>query len=135
MGARLMESASEPYSPAQCFPPENAFPPQIGCLPARAKIETFPEGSFQFDAAWQSAVVVPVQVDSGEKVDHVAWFPERRGDWWLNRKIATHLGDRALRSAAFFKRPVRLLATPADWWANPTDTICILDWKTDLRAL
>jgi hypothetical protein len=76
-----------------------------------------------------------VQLDSGEIIDTVAWVTERPGAWWLERRLATHLGDRALRCAGFLGRPIRLVARPAEWLAAPRGAVCVLDWTTDLRAL
>jgi hypothetical protein len=68
-------------------------------------------------------------------VDTVAWFSSRPDEWWLERRVATHVGDRALRHAAFLQKPIHLLASPAAWLDSPHGAICILDWNCDLRAL
>jgi hypothetical protein len=100
-----------------------------------ARTQTFSDGSFQYADSGPEALLCPVELDSGEIVDTVAWFSERSADWWMERRIATHLGDRALRYAAFLQKPIRLLASPAAWLDSPHEAICILDWSYDLRAL
>jgi hypothetical protein len=104
-------------------------------LPAMARIETFADGSFQFTKDGKDALICPVEMDGGEAIDEVAWFALRPAEWWLRRRIATHLGDRALRDAAFLGKPIRLLSSPAEWIASSEGAITVLDWTCDLRAL
>jgi hypothetical protein len=98
-------------------------------------IQTYSDGTFQRTDGGRQARVCPVRMDGGEVIDRVAWFADRPGAWWLERGIATHLGDRALRHAAFLCKPIRLLPYPADWLAAPWGAVCVLDWNTNLRAL
>jgi hypothetical protein len=105
------------------------------CPPAKALIQTFADGSFQYYEDGLEALLCPVEVGGGEIIDTVGWFSGRPADWWLEHRIATHLGDRALRHAAFLEKPIRLLPSPEAWLASPEDAMCILDWTTDLRAL
>jgi hypothetical protein len=76
-----------------------------------------------------------VELDGGERVDVAAWFGDHPSKWWLERRIATHLGDRALRHAAFLQQSIRLLATPAAWLDSPRGSMVVLDWTCDLRGL
>jgi hypothetical protein len=100
-----------------------------------AQIQVYRDGSFQRDSHGKPATLLPVEMDGGAVIDTVAWFEGRAGAWWLERRIGSHLGDKALKSAAFFGRPVRLLATPAQWLASPDEAVVILDWQGDLRRV
>jgi hypothetical protein len=115
------------YSPARSFTPD--LPQSTG------RICPFSDGSFQHTDSGPEAILCPVKLDGGEIIDTVAWFADQPGAWWLRHRIATHLGDRALRHAAFLGKPIRLLSWPADWVSSPWDAVCVLDWTTDLRAL
>jgi hypothetical protein len=99
------------------------------------RIQTYSDGSFQRSDSGPMAILCPVKLDDGEIIDTVAWFADRPSAWWLRRRIAAHLGDRALRHAAFFGKPIRLLPSPAAWLSSPEGAVCVLDWTTDLRAL
>ena len=99
------------------------------------QIQTYSDGSFQRAHSGRKATLCPVRKDSGEIIDAVAWFADSPGYWWLERLVATHLGDRALRRAAFLGKPIRLLPWPSDWVKSPWGAVCVLDWTTDLRAL
>ena len=107
-----------------------ALPP---AFPARIRI--FADKSFQLDEAGALAVLLPVELDREIEIDTVAWTPDRPRRCFFERHIATHLGDRALRRAQWYQRPVRLVATPADWLRD-SETVCVLDWwSCDLRGL
>jgi hypothetical protein len=99
------------------------------------RIHTYSDGSFQLARDGREASLLPVELDGGDEVDTVGWFTANPRKWWRELLVATHLGDRTLRHAAFVGKPIRLLPTPAAWIADPTDSICILDWRTDLRRL
>jgi hypothetical protein len=99
------------------------------------RIQTYSDGSFQRTDSGPEAILYPVRMDGGEIIDTVAWFAGRPGAWWLERGIATHLGDRALRHAAFLGKPIRLLPSPTVWLSSPWGAVCVLNWTTDLRAL
>jgi hypothetical protein len=99
------------------------------------RIHTYSDGSFQLAREGREATLLPVELDGGDEIDTVGWFSANPRKWWRELLVATHLGDRALRYAAFVGMPIRLLPTPAAWIVDPTDSMCILDWRTDLRRL
>ena len=100
-----------------------------------AGIETFSDGSFQLSRTGREAVLVPVERDDGGEIDTVAFFIGRPRKLWRERLFASHLGDRVLHIARWYQRPVRLVATPADWLRD-SETVCVLDWwSCDLRGL
>jgi hypothetical protein len=103
--------------------------------PPTAPIQTFSDRSFQYDNFGREALLCPVVTDCGKLIDTVGWFSKQPAHWWLERKIATHLGDRALGAAAFFRRPICLRTSPAAWLASPKDAMVVLDWDSDLRVL
>jgi hypothetical protein len=115
------------YSTARSFTPD--------LPPTTAQICTFSDGSYQQTDTGPMAILCPVELDGGEIIDTVAWFADQPGAWWLERRIATHLGDRALRRAAFLGKSIRLLPSPAAWLSSPEGSACVLDWTTDLRTL
>lgn len=123
-----------PHPAAQCFP----APPSEEDLIAGgvATIQTFSDGSFQFDPDGPTlAKLLPVEADGGEIIDTVGWEFGSTAPWWLHRRVATHLGDAELRRAAWFGRPVRLVETPAAWLELGGLACCVLDWYADLRAV
>jgi hypothetical protein len=100
------------------------------------RIQPFADGSFQYaEGGGRDALLYPVELDDGDVIDTVAWFPTNPRKWWRAKLTGTHLGDRSRRRAAFLQEPIRLLATPADWAASPTGAVCVIDWGCDLRAL
>jgi hypothetical protein len=107
-----------------------ALPP---AFPARIRICR--DRSFELDEAGLLAVLLPVELDPEIEIDTIAWTPDRPRRWFFERQVATHLGDAALRRAQWYQRPVRLVATPADWLRHPQGTTCILDWRANIRAI
>lgn len=69
-----------------------------------------------------------------ELVDAVAWECHRPGRWWTLRGVATVLGEHELAAAWWEQRPARMVATPADWLAQPLTSFVIVDWSTDINA-
>lgn len=102
--------------------------------PFEARIQSFADGSFQLISDGREATLLPVYLDGGREIDTVAFFSGRPRRWFRQLLVATHLGDQALCHAQFLGKPVRLLATPADWLASPEGMV-VLDWRCDLRAL
>jgi hypothetical protein len=102
-------------------------------FPARIRICS--DRSFELDETGTLAVLLPVELDPEIEIDTVAWLPDRPRPWLFERHVATHLGDRALRRAQWYQRPIRLVATPADWLRDPQATTCILDWRANIRAI
>jgi hypothetical protein len=103
----------EPLGQNQGVHPSTAL---LALVQAPARIVAYSsDGSFQFSPDGREAIVLPVHLDGGEVWDHVAWFAPEPACWWLERNVASHLGDRELLSCALLGRSVRLLATPQDW--------------------
>jgi hypothetical protein len=103
--------------------------------PFEARIWTFGDRSFQLDETGPVATLLPVELEHGVEIDTVAWLHDRPRPWFFQLHVATRLGDRALRQAQWYQRPVRLVATPADWLRD-SQTVCVLDWwSCDLRGL
>jgi hypothetical protein len=100
-----------------------------------AHIRLCSDRSFELDEAGLLAILLPVELDREIKIDTIAWTPDRPRRWFFERHVATHLGDRALRRAQWYQRPIRLVATPTDWLRDPQATTCILDWRANIRAI
>jgi hypothetical protein len=101
------------------------------------RIQVFADSSFEYaeQGDGRDAMLYPVELDSGELIDTVAWFPDRARKWFRWRLLGMHLGDLALRHAQFLQRPILLLETPADWVRSPAGSIVVIDWRCNLRAL
>jgi hypothetical protein len=117
-------------APPVRFSPE--FAPAV-----MARIRPSSDGSFEYaePGDGREAAIYPVEMDDGSIIDHVAWFRDRPRKWYRERLVGTHLGDWALRRAAFLQEPVKLLPTPSEWIASREESMCVLDWNCDLRAL
>jgi hypothetical protein len=100
-----------------------------------ARIRIFSDRSFQLDQSGALATLIPIELHDGTAIDAVAFLAANPRRWWTEKLAATHLGDTELNRAQWYQRPIRLVATPADWLRDP-QTICVLDWwSCDLRAL
>ena len=119
------------YSPAQT---SRRGAPRVQ-LPARAEVQIFSDGTFQYAEGGREALLCPVELDSGDLVDTVAWFSGQPTTWWLLLRIGTHLGDRALCHAAFLRESIRLVPSPSVWLSSPEGAVCVLDWTASLRTL
>lgn len=130
--ARSETDYSPPFSPAQCFPPPEDYALLAGGV---ARVATFADGSFQIDPDGPTlAKLLPVEVDD-MLVDMVCWEFGADRPWWLRRRVAAYLGDAELRRAIWYEKPVRLVETPQDWLAMSGLAVCVLDWRSDIRAL
>jgi hypothetical protein len=87
-----------------------------------------PEGA---PAVIQPVLMKPARGLSG-LVDLIAWNPARPAKWRFLTRAATHLGD--LPGERIFDErtgPLRLVATPLAWLADP-DAVCLLSYADEV---
>jgi hypothetical protein len=101
----------------------------------RARITTYSDGSFELAPDGSEATLIPVALHDGTVVDFVAFFAADPRRWWTEKLAATHLGDAELNRAQWFGQPINLVPTPALWLTAPEQSMCILDWRADIRAI
>ncbi len=105
-------------------------------LPFCAPIETFGDGTFQPAEEGDMALILPVEDECDEVVDHVAWYGASAGAWWLQKGEASLLGAGYLFKAACAEKPATLCATPHEWlYTARPNPVCILSWQGDPRDI
>jgi hypothetical protein len=126
--APLAEQLSDPWS----IPIE--YWPAASILPAA-------------DGTWQAAPEQPsddgiectlhqLTAHDGSVYDVVAWEIASDGSiWWLRRGVATYMGDWCIELANRERKPIWLVRTPREYLRHAPLACCILNWRTDVRAI
>jgi hypothetical protein len=71
----------------------------------------------------------------GSLYDVVAWEAARPQIWWLLYGRATFLGEWCISAANRERKPMRLVATPAEYLRLEPMACCILRRDTDVRVI
>lgn len=93
------------------------------------------------DGTWEpaedgfDALLMPVRDLGGEVIDVAAWEFGQPAFWWLRKGIATYCGEHSIYLDNREGRPVKLVATPAEYLKHWGRAMCILNWKADVRAI
>jgi hypothetical protein len=117
--------------------------------PMSIPIELWPAATIlpSGDGTWQptaeqpgeegiDASLLQIEERDGSLVDVVAW--EMMGDpgiWWLRWGRATHLGQWCIELGNRESKPIWLVGTPRAYLKHAPLAVCILNWRTDVRAI
>lgn len=98
------------------------------------------DGSFSFAEPGDGmpALLLPVFDLRGEHIETIAWrWGRAASPWWLWRKSISYLGELEIERDRLCspRRPIRFVATPADWLADAGHAICIVDWAAPIGPL
>jgi hypothetical protein len=101
-----------------------------------APIAPSADGTFEFAESGIHALIAPVYAGCRDLEDLVAWQAAVPSRWWLRLGSATHLGQWHLRRREAAGLPVRLVATPQEYFQEAKGhAVCILNWAVDPRLV
>ena len=95
-------------------------------------IQTYGDGSFDWDTAGVPALHLPVPGIAGRMEDIVAWLEGDPSRWWLRLRIGVILGMEEVERCDDLHEPLHLFWTPADWLNAGKRGAVILDWRCHL---